>query len=147
MFLKRFEILHKISYPYIERCGFYSQVKIEELLDLRTHKCFWNAWRHQANTWTNVNLSSVRSNSNHLRENSQEAHQPPITKISFKSPRGHWVNHHCLFNKSVLTYHLRYHLYKCHSKFRYFFHWLKWPHYHLWPLLLTWFNFNPSMDK
>ena len=30
-----FEIPHKISYPYIERCGFYSQVKIEELLDLR----------------------------------------------------------------------------------------------------------------
>ena len=29
--------------PYIERCGFYSQVKIEELLDLRAHKCFWNA--------------------------------------------------------------------------------------------------------
>ena len=23
-----FEIPHKISYPYIERCGFYSQVKI-----------------------------------------------------------------------------------------------------------------------
>ena len=38
-----FEIPHKISYPYIERCGFYSQVKIQELLDLRAHKCFWNA--------------------------------------------------------------------------------------------------------
>ena len=38
-----FEIPHKISYPYIERCGFYSLVKIQELLDLRAHKCFWNA--------------------------------------------------------------------------------------------------------
>ena len=38
-----FEIPHKISYPYIERCGFYSQVKIEELLNLRAHKCFWSA--------------------------------------------------------------------------------------------------------
>ena len=37
-----FQIPHKISYPYIERCGFYSQVKIEELLDLRAQKCFWN---------------------------------------------------------------------------------------------------------
>ena len=27
----------------IERCWFYSQVKIYELLDLRAHKCFWNA--------------------------------------------------------------------------------------------------------
>ena len=36
-----FEILSKISYPYIERCGFYSQVKIYGLLDLRAHKCFW----------------------------------------------------------------------------------------------------------
>ena len=38
-----FEIPHKISYPYIERCVFYSQVKIQELFDLRAHKCFWNA--------------------------------------------------------------------------------------------------------
>ena len=38
-----FEIPHKISYPYIERCRLYSQVKIKELLDLRAHKCFWNA--------------------------------------------------------------------------------------------------------
>ena len=38
-----FEIPHKISYPYIERCRFYSQVTIWELLELRVHKCFWNA--------------------------------------------------------------------------------------------------------
>ena len=37
-----FEIPHKLSYPHIERCWFYSQVKIEELLDLKAHKCFWN---------------------------------------------------------------------------------------------------------
>ena len=40
-----FEIPHKISHPYIERCGFYSQTNIQELLDLRAHKCFWNAPR------------------------------------------------------------------------------------------------------
>ena len=38
-----FEIPHKTSHPYIERWGFYSQVTIYELLDLRAHKCFWNA--------------------------------------------------------------------------------------------------------
>ena len=38
-----FEIPHKISHPYIERCGFYSPAKIQELLDLRAEKCFWNA--------------------------------------------------------------------------------------------------------
>ena len=37
-----FEIPHKTSYPDIERCRFYSQLKIYELLDLRAHKCFWN---------------------------------------------------------------------------------------------------------
>ena len=29
-----FEVPHKISYPYIERCVFYPYVKIWELLDL-----------------------------------------------------------------------------------------------------------------
>ena len=38
-----FEIPHKISYPFIEWCAFYSQVKIWELLDLRAHTSFWNA--------------------------------------------------------------------------------------------------------
>ena len=38
-----FEIPHTISYPYIEKCAFHSQVKIEEPLNLRVHKCFWNA--------------------------------------------------------------------------------------------------------
>ena len=31
----RFEILHKISYRFMERCVFYPQMKMEELLDLR----------------------------------------------------------------------------------------------------------------
>ena len=44
------EIPLKISYPYIERCGFYSQLIIWELLDLRAHKCFWNAPPPQVNT-------------------------------------------------------------------------------------------------
>ena len=32
-----FEIPRKISYPYMERCGFYSHMKIWELSDLRAH--------------------------------------------------------------------------------------------------------------
>ena len=35
-----FEIPHKISYPYIERCSFYLDVQIQELLDSRVVKCF-----------------------------------------------------------------------------------------------------------
>ena len=35
-----FKIPHKISYPYIERCHFYTALKFQELLDLRAHKCF-----------------------------------------------------------------------------------------------------------
>ena len=38
-----FEIPHKISYPYIERCDFYTTLKFKELLNLRSHKYFWNA--------------------------------------------------------------------------------------------------------
>ena len=38
-----FEIPHKIFYPYIERWRFYTILNISELLDLRAHKCFWNA--------------------------------------------------------------------------------------------------------
>ena len=33
-----FEIPHKLSYPNIERCTFYSQMKTEELLDFRALK-------------------------------------------------------------------------------------------------------------
>ena len=42
------------------------------------------AWRHQAITWTNVDLSSVRSSSIHLRAISYEIPQPPFTKISLE---------------------------------------------------------------
>ena len=38
-----FEILHKISNPYIERYDFYTTLKFSELLDLRAHTRFWNA--------------------------------------------------------------------------------------------------------
>ena len=44
-----FEIPHKISYPYIERYDFYRTIKLQELLDLKAHKCFWNApWSRSA---------------------------------------------------------------------------------------------------
>ena len=35
-----FEIPHKISYPYIERCFFYTMFKYQELVDLRAHMRF-----------------------------------------------------------------------------------------------------------
>ena len=76
----------KISCPYIESCGFYSQVKISELLDLRAHKCVWYApqyhscwclgsFRHQiiiSSHWYWLggiygSLSSMRMNFNYLR--------------------------------------------------------------------------------
>ena len=60
------------------------------------------AWRHQAITWTNVDLSLVRSSGIHLSAILQEIPQPSVTEISlkiyiskilFKSPRGQWVKH------------------------------------------------------
>ena len=42
------------------------------------------AWRHQANTWTNVDWSSVKSSDIHIRAISQAMPQPSITKICLK---------------------------------------------------------------
>ena len=39
---------------------------------------------HQAITWTNADLSSVKSSGIHLRAISLEIPQPPFTKISLK---------------------------------------------------------------
>ena len=55
-------------------------------IDLGQHRpreCFF-AWWHQAITWTNVDLSSVRFSDNHLRAISQEIPQSSITEISLK---------------------------------------------------------------
>ena len=71
------------------------------------------AWWHQAITWTNVDLSSVRSSDNYLRANSQKTPQPSITKISLKITyrylrfhsnltRGQWVKW-CIYYISQLT--------------------------------------------
>ena len=57
------------------------------------------AWQHQAITWTNVDLLSVRSNDNHLRAISQVIPEPLIMKTSLKltylrhpsNTRGRWV--------------------------------------------------------
>ena len=43
------------------------------------------AWRHQAITWTNVDLSSIRSSDIHLRAISQEIPQPSVTIICSKT--------------------------------------------------------------
>ena len=42
------------------------------------------AWRHQAITWTNVDLSSVRSSYIHLMAISPKIHQSSMTKINMK---------------------------------------------------------------
>ena len=47
------------------------------------------AWWHQAITWTNVQLSYIRSNDIHLRATSQEILQPSVSKISLK------IIYHC----------------------------------------------------
>ena len=49
-------------------------------------------WRHQAITWTNVDLSSLRSSIVHLRAISLEISQPSVTKISLEIifPRFYW---------------------------------------------------------
>ena len=53
------------------------------------------AWRHQAITWTKVDLSSVRSSEILPRAISQKVSQPSTTviglKISSKSPKPQWV--------------------------------------------------------
>ena len=43
------------------------------------------AWRHQAITWTNVDLSSLRSCGIHLTTVSQQMPYPSIPEISFES--------------------------------------------------------------
>ena len=48
------------------------------------HRKWLFGWRHQAITWTNVDLSSVRSSDIQLRAISQDIHQPSIIKISMK---------------------------------------------------------------
>ena len=49
--------MNRCTCPYIERCGFYSQVKIKKLLDLRARKLFWNApW-----SWINVTKKLYQS--------------------------------------------------------------------------------------
>ena len=42
-------------------------------------------WRHQVITWTNVDLSSVRSSGNHLMVMSQYIPQPSVTEICLKT--------------------------------------------------------------
>ena len=55
-------------------------------IDLGQHwlRLWLVAWRHQAITWTNVDLSSVRSSGIHLMAVSWEIPQPPFTEVSLK---------------------------------------------------------------
>ena len=64
------------------------------------------AWRHQAITWTNVDLSSVMSLGIHLRELSLNDVKIPINKTRLKmasrSPRGQWVKTSSLMLMTLL---------------------------------------------
>ena len=54
-----------------------------------------NEWQHQAITWTNVDLSSIRFRDIHMSAISRRylIHQSRITlKITFKTPRGNVLN-------------------------------------------------------
>ena len=59
-------------------------------------------WRHQAITWSNADLSSVRCGDTHPI--SLVIPQPPSStttylKISLKSPRGQWVKKHAILHR------------------------------------------------
>ena len=72
-----------LGFNVLTDCGF---VTPYGYIDLSQHwfREWLVAWRHQAITWTNVYLSSVRSSDNHPRAISQGVHQPSITKFSLK---------------------------------------------------------------
>ena len=66
-----------------------AQVTLYGDIDLGEHwSSLWLVvWWHQAITWTNVKLLSMRSSDNHLREISQEKHKPWISKICLLNER------------------------------------------------------------
>ena len=55
-------------------------------MDLGQHwLMYWLvAWQHQAITWTNADVSLLRSSNNYLKAISQEIPQPSISKIDLK---------------------------------------------------------------
>ena len=77
--------------PFLTHCGL---VMPYGSRDLGQHwfRLWLVAWRHQAITWTNVDLSSLRSSDVHLRAILLEISQPSVTKISLKIIflRFHW---------------------------------------------------------
>ena len=78
-------------------------------------------------------LSSVRSSYDHLRAISQEIPQPPITKISLKINCQKFHFNHPECNELILRVPISS---------------VMGPQeFILEPLLLTWINFNPKMDK
>ena len=108
-----FEIPFKIFFLYIEKCRFYSQVKITELLEIKAHKCFETAPRSQQNTTKhNLVIGRIRlsvSTINRTYELSGITHVTPFrrygkhsTGSSTYGPRVHTYTK--LFScKSVLT--------------------------------------------
>ena len=82
-----------------------------------------NGWRHQAITWTNVDLSTVRPSDIHLRASSQEIPRPSITDIIRKIK---YLKFHSNFpGVNELIYWHRYNRAPCNWS-NTDFPWLKW---------------------
>ena len=85
-------------------------------MELGQHWLRWwlVAWRYQAITWANVDLSSVRSLGIHLRSLSLDRCEEPINKTRLKiallksrSPRAQWVNICCQYGRPGVMFPLR----------------------------------------
>ena len=69
--------------PFLTHCGLLTPYGDRDLSQHWLRESLV-AWRHQAITWTNVDLSSGRSSDINLRASLQEIHQPSITEIIWK---------------------------------------------------------------
>ena len=69
--------------PFLTHCGLLTPYGDRDLSQHWLRESLV-AWRHQAITWTNVDLSSGRSSDINLRASLQEIPQPSITEIIWK---------------------------------------------------------------
>ena len=101
------------------------------------------AWRHQAITWTNVDLSSVRSSRIHQRVISQETPQPLIIKINLKI--NYLKSHSNLQGANELTFLLLYRYYSHIT--HYFFMRVSHQERNIWYLVHTWVTLQERREE
>ena len=77
------QISIEVRMPHLTDCGLVTQYGDIDLSQLWLGQ-WLAAWQHQAITWTNVDLSSVRSYGIHLRALSKEDLKNPISKTRLK---------------------------------------------------------------